>query len=148
LFGVLLMNYINFTKEGSPPIGGYFEEAHKIVEAGGILYKTFKDLYQLERKGGRRIVSILRMPSYARDMIDEFDCIITPRLSDREASLLLDYTPDFALKYRITTLRTNFREASEWMFLRKGDPDTKRGFPIPTMVEPSRERVMRFEPIY
>jgi hypothetical protein len=84
---------------------------------------------------GRRIISVLRHPSYAGELIWESDFIMTPRLGANEAKRLVGYTPKVDIDFDVQDLKINFRDASQWLLMRKGDPDSPSFFPLPPPVD-------------
>jgi len=122
MFATKLLNDFDAIRmSGSPPFGAYFEEAHKLIQdPNSLLFKLVKDIFQLERKGGRRFMAVMRMPSYAKELIDESDSFLTSRLMKEQAGLLDGFSPDMSLSYKVRELQVVKGDASQWLYCGKG----------------------------
>lgn len=89
---------------------------------------------------GRIVFSVLRMPKYADELIDETDYIFTPRMRAESAKLIEGFVPQLGINYAIEELEMRQtmggrRDANQWMFLEKGQQYLKF-YPIPPLLEP------------
>lgn len=143
MFTLYLVMMLKEVKKGAPPFSFYGEEMHKplMEDPNSIFSRRFMDLIQLERKSGRILYSVIRMPEYAGVLINEVDYIFTPKLKANSALALDGFVPQpdihkIIQDLKIVKTKEGKREANEWMFLSNGEGYLKF-YPLPTLTEPS-----------
>ena len=142
MFTAYLALALDYVKQGSPPFSLYGEEMHKPLteEPNSVFSRRFRDIYELERKSGRLVFSILRRPEYADILIDESNLLFSPQTRAESAKMLEGYVPQPGINFAIEELQMRSTldgrlDANEWMMLEKGR-GYKRFFPIPPLVQP------------